>query len=131
MIEHIDDRADLWRAVMHVRRVTVAYDRSLGVNRHPQCANILAPSEAFEATAASPPADLRTPEDKARQAVAAWMALKGWLSHTDYAARSACERAVVDEPDQPLADWTGIVLALRCVVDGLAGRKIELRERRA
>jgi len=130
MIEHIDDRADLWRAVMHMRRVTVAYDRSLGVNRHPQCAGILAPAEKLEATAASPAVDLRTPEDKARQAQAAWMALKGWLSHTDYAARSACERAVVDEPDQQLADCSGVVLALRCVVDGLAGRPVQLRERR-
>jgi hypothetical protein len=130
LIERLDDRADLWRAVMHMRRVTVAYDRSIGVNRHAQCAGILASAEKLEATAASPAADLRTPEDKARQAQAAWMTLKGWLAHTDYAARSACERAVVDEPDQPLADWTGIVLALRCVVDGLAGRPVQLRERK-
>jgi hypothetical protein len=130
MVEHVQDRDDLWRAVMHMRRVVVAYDRSLGVNRHPQCANILAPAEKLEASASSPAADLRTPEDKARQAQAAWMALHGWMNYADPAARVACERAVVDEPDQPIADWSGVVLALRCVVDGLAGKPVQLRARK-
>ena len=130
MIEHVEDRADLWRAVMHMRRVVVAYDRSLGVNRHPQCANILAPAEKLEASASSPAADLRTPEDKARQAQSAWMTLHGWMNYADPAARAACERAVVDEPDQPVADWSGVVLALRCVVDGLAGKPVQLRARK-
>ena len=129
LIEHISDRAELWQAVMHIRKVTVAYDRSLGVNRHPQCANILAPAEKMQADASSPAADLRTPEDKARQAVAAWSTLKAWLSMADYRARVSCERAVVDEPDQPLTDWSGVVLALRCVADGLAGRPLRDRAR--
>ena len=131
MLDHISDRADLWEAVKHMRRVVVAYDRSIGApSRHAQCLRIMAPTEQMQADASSPAPDLREPEERDRQAQAAWMALKGWLSHADYAAREACKRAVVDEPDEPITDWTGVVLALRCVCEGIKGQAVKVRARR-
>lgn len=132
MLDHIEDRAALWEAVKHMRRVIVAYDRSVGApSRHAQGLRIMLPTERMEADASSPTPDLREPEERARAAQAAWMALKGWLSHADYAAREACTRAVVDEPDEPISDWTGVVLALRCVSEGIKGQRIKLRARKA
>jgi len=81
----------------------------------------------MEATADSPAWDDRPQEDRDRAAVSAYMALQGWLDHCDRPARSACLRAVVD--DAGVADLPGIVLALQCVVDGNAGRKIVWRGR--
>ena len=130
MLDHVSDRADLWQAVRHMRRVIVAYDRAIGApSRHAQCLRIMLPTERMEASASSPAPDLRDPETRDRQAVAAWTALKGWLSHADYAARVACTRAVVDEPDEPISDWTGVVLALRCVVEGIKGQRVKVRAR--
>ena len=132
MLDHISDRADLWEAVKHMRKVVVAYDRSIGApSRHAQCLRIMAPTDRMEASASSPAPDLRDPETRDRQAQAAWMALKGWLSHADYAAREACTRAVVDEPDELITDWTGVVLALRCVVEGIKGQAVKVRARNA
>ena len=132
MLDHIPDRDSLWEAVKHMRRVVVAYDRSIGApSRHAQCLRIMLPSERMEASASSPAPDLREPEERDRQAQAAWMALKGWLSHADCAAREACTKAVVDEPDEPIADWSGVVLALRCVSEGLRGQVVTVRERKA
>ena len=131
MLDHIPDRADLWAAVKHMRRVVLAYDRSIGApSRHAQCLRIMLPTEKMEADAASPAPDLRTREERDIQAQAAWMALKGWLSHADYAARCAVMQAVVDEPDEPIADWTGVVLALRCVSEGVKGQRVKVRERK-
>ena len=131
MLDHIADKDDLWQAVKHMRKVVVAYDRSIGApNRHAQCLRIMLPTERMEADASSPAPDLREPEVRDRQAQAAWMALKGWLSHADSAARVACTRAVVDEPDEPVADWTGVVLALRCVVEGIKGQRVKVRARK-
>ena len=131
MLDHIADRADLWEAVKHMRRVIVAYDRSIGApSRHAQCLRIMLPTDKLEASASSPAPDLREPEDRDRAAQAAWMALKGWLWHADYAAREACTRAVVDEPDEPITDWTGVVLALRCVSEGIKGQVVKVRERK-
>ena len=131
MLDHIGDRADLWQAVKHMRRVIVAYDRSIGApSRHAQCLRIMLPTERLEASASSPAPDLRDPEARDRQAVAAWTALKGWLSNADYAAQEACTRAVVDEPDEPISDWTGVVLALRCVAEGMRGQAVKVRARK-
>ena len=132
MLDHIPDRADLWAAVKHMRRVVVAYDRSIGApSRHAQCLRVMLPTDKLEADAASPAPDLRDPETRDRQAQAAWTALNGWLWHADYAAREACIRAVVDEPDEPITDWTGVVLALRCVSEGVKGQRVKVRERKA
>lgn len=131
MLDHIPDRADLWEAAKHMRRVVVAYDRSIGApNRHAQCLRIMLPTEEMQADASSPAPDLREPEERDRAAQAAWMALKGWLSHADHSAREACTRCVVDEPDEPVSDWCGVVLALRCVSEGVKGQKITLRARK-
>ena len=130
LIDQIADVADLWQAVQHMRRVVLAHDRACGSpKRHAQCLRIMLPNPEFRADATSPAPDLRTPEDRDRQAVAAWAALMGWLSCADPAAQAACRRAVVDEPDEPIADWSGIVLALRCVSDGIKGRPMRDRRR--
>lgn len=130
MIDRIEDRAALWQAVKHMRRVTLAYDRAIGApKRHAKCLGILAPLDALHADASSPAPDFRSDEDKQRQAVAAWMRLKCWLAHTDGPARIACTRHVLDEPDEPIADWTGVVLALRCVSEGVKGQRVKVRAR--
>lgn len=122
------ERADLWQAVCHMRRVWVAYDIAIGApSRHAKCLAILTPTEALTADAASPPPDLRTPEERHRQAVSAYMALRGWIGHVDNAAESAVIRAVVDEPDEVLRNWPAIRLALLCVVDGIKGRRVQVR----
>jgi len=126
-----DDRARLWSAVCHIRRTVIAYDRALGSpNRHAQCLRILAPADAMHADAASPAVDTRTPEEKHTQAVTAWMRLHGWLGYADNAARSACLRHVVDEPQEPVCDWPGITAALECVAEGLRGDVPTYRGRR-
>lgn len=119
-----DRRADLWRAVMHIRRVWVAYDRAIGApNRHAQCLRILAPTEAL--TTEDAPVDDRPQEARDRSAVSAWMALQGWLDHVDRPARSATIIAVVD--DAGLTNWPGILAALECVDDGIKGQPIKWR----
>jgi hypothetical protein len=124
------DREELWRAVKHMRRVVIAYDNACRApRRHAQCLRIMTPPEAMHADASSPAPDDRTQEERDRAAVSAWMALQGWLDHTDRPARSACIRHVVDEPDQPVTDWPGIICALRCVADGIGGRKVVARFR--
>ena len=118
----------LWDAVTHIRRTVAAYDRACGApSRHPKCLSILTPPDRIEATAETPAWDDRPPDERDRSAVAAYMALQGWLDHCDRAARAACLRAVVD--DTGVADLPGIVLALQCVADGRAGRKIAWRGR--
>lgn len=125
MIDHTPDRAELWQAVQHMRMTWLAYDRANGSpNRHAQCLRIMAPTPALHADASSPAPDLRTQDERDRAAVTAWMRLQGWLSYTDAAAYGAAVRHVVDEPDQPVSDWCGIVLALQCVSDGIKGRPI-------
>lgn len=42
----------------------------------------------------------------------------------------ACKRCVLDEPDEPIVDWSGVVLALRCVVEGIKGQVVKVRERK-
>lgn len=116
----------LWAAVTHIRRTVAAYDRACGApGRHPRCLGILTPAEHIAATADSPPADLRSPEDRDRAAVTAWTRLQGWLSHADAAARSACMSAAAD--DAPPANLPGIIRALQCVCDGQSGTTIRLR----
>lgn len=120
----------LWGAVTHMRRTLAAYDRACGApQRHPKCLSILTPPDHLGATADSPAFDDRPEEERSRSAIAAYMTLQGWLGHCDNAARSACLRAVVD--DTGVNDLPGIILALQCVVDGHAGRKIVWRGRDA
>jgi hypothetical protein len=123
-----DHRADLWGAVKHMRRVWVAYDRALGApNRHPTCLRILTPVDPMTASASDPAPDDRPEEERYRSAISAWMAVQGWLGYTDARARSACIAAVVD--DASVSDWAGVKLALACIADGIAGRKVVYRGR--
>jgi hypothetical protein len=128
---HKEGKGELMQAVYHMRRTVLAYDRAIGApNRHAQCLRILTPAEGMHADASSPAIDTRTDEDKQRQAVSAWMALHGWLGYTDGPAKTACLRAVVDEPEQPLSNWPGILRALRCVLEGVKGQRIVVRMRK-
>ena len=120
--------AILWDAVTHMRRTVAAYDRACGAPaRHPKCLSILTPPDHLEATAETPAFDDRPEAERNRAAVSAYMTLQGWLDHADRAARTACLRAVVD--DAGVSDLPGIILALQCVADGRAGRKMLWRGR--
>ena len=81
----------------------------------------------MSADAASPALDLRTPEERDRQAVSAYMALRGWLGYVDGHAQSAAILAVIDEPDTAIKHWPAIRRALLCVVDGIKGQPITPR----
>lgn len=122
------ERADLWQAVKHMRTVWLTYDAAIGApSRHAKCLAILAPTEAMTADASSPAPDLRTDEDRYRQAIAAYMSLCGWLCHVEGRAQSLTIRAVIDEPDEACVVWEAVHRALQCVVDGIKGRVIQLR----
>lgn len=117
-----DDRARLWDAIQHMRRVQVAHDRAIGAPvRHAKCLRLLVPIEALSADAETPPLDERTDEEKQRAATSAMMRLEGWLGYTDKAARSEALRVVID--DGEARDIVGLLSALLCVVDGMAGRR--------
>jgi hypothetical protein len=123
-----EQKADLWQAVKHIRTVWVAYDRAIGApSRHAKCLSILAPAPAMSADAASPALDIRSQDDRDRQAVASYMTLCGWLGHVDGIAQSSVIGAVVDEPDHDGYDFAAIKRALLCVADGIRGRKLVWR----
>ena len=115
------ERSDLWVAIQHMRRVQAAHDRAIGApSRHPACLRLMTPPDRLEATAESPPLDMRTDAEKAREATAALMRVETWLGYTDVRAASVAKRVVID--DQHCADRAGLIRALRCVRDGIAGR---------
>ena len=115
-------RNRLWNATKHLRRVRLAYDRACGApHRHAQCLRVMAYVDAFEADSTTPPIDLRTPEERDRTAVNAWMAVQGWLGYCDKAARSIALLHIVDELDREVVDWPAVHRALDCVADGLQG----------
>ncbi len=117
------DRGALWDAIQHMRRVWIAYGRAMGApNRYAQSLRLLAPTDAMQADATTPPADLRSEEDRYRQAVSAREAVRGWLAHTDAYAAAICIATVLD--DSRCIDGDAMVRALRCVADGMAGRKV-------
>ena len=123
-----EERAELWDAICDMRRITAAYDASIGApRRHPACLRLLAPTDGISATAETPPIDTRSPEDKARQAQARWTALHGWLCYADAPARHVALTVVLD--DQHCADNAGLIQALRCVSDGKKGRAMVYRGR--
>lgn len=122
------DRMRLWDAIQHMRRVVAAYDAAIGApSRHAKCLRLLVPQEALEATADTPPMDERSPEDRHRQAVAAYMRLEGWLGHTDKAAASEARRVVLD--DGRARDIPGLLSALHCIADGMSGHRMMYRGR--
>ena len=116
------DGANLFAAVTHFRRVIVAHDRAIDApSRHPVCVGLLSPPEPFEVTAASAPLDLRTDEEKVRHADAALMLVEKWLGYTDKASASEAKRVCIE--DSAIKDLDGLLRALRCICDGLDGKK--------
>lgn len=119
-------RKALWDAIQHIRRTVIAYDRALGApNRHATCLRIMLPTETMQADASTPPIDVRTDEEKYRQAISGWMAMHGYLGHVEGRAASITLRTVVE--DQTCRDADAMVRALHCVADGIAGRKVMYR----
>ena len=127
-VMHDSDRQDLWTAIVHMRRVVTAHDAALGLpRRHAVCMRLLAPVDEMRADADTPPADLRDPETRQRQASAAMMRVEGWLGYTDNRSMGEAKRVVID--DAICTDPDGLILALRCVSDGLKGRRMQYRGR--
>ena len=123
-----DDMPDLWQAVEHMRRTDAAYRGANGLpSPHAKVAGILAPTDAMETSADAPPADLRSPEDKARAATSAYMAVQGWLGWCDKHAGSCAKAATIFTPDEPIRDLAAVIRALQCVVDGIKGNRMILR----
>ena len=109
-----EERAVMWNAIKHMRRVQASFDRAIGApDRHPKCMSMAAQSGW------GVPSD-RTDEEIQRTATAELMTLETWLGYTDSAAASEAKRVVID--DVRVRDVVGLVSALRCVVDGIAGR---------
>lgn len=118
-----DERAALWEAVCHIRRVYVAYGKAIGApDRYAQCLRILLPATQFEIRADSAPRDDRPQADRDIAAVSAFMRVQGWLMRGSAADLSACVAAVVDLPDgEPVRDWPAVKRALGLVSAGLRG----------
>lgn len=116
-----DQRLILWDASQHMLKVWQGYYRAIGhVGRYPKCMSILAPANAMQADASSPPLDDRTEPEKYRAAVSAMMRVEGFLGRISATAAAECKRAVLD--DQPVQDAPGLLAGLRVVADGMAGR---------
>lgn len=121
---------NLWDAIQHMLRVITAHDAAYGKpRRHPVCLRLLAPVDAMEADASSPPLDDRSDADKQRQADAALMKLETWLGHTNSTAASVCKRVVWNDEPCRRADRPLLLAALRCVDEGRRGQPIVFRSR--
>jgi hypothetical protein len=117
------DRADLWSAICHMRKVVVQHDAALGLpKRHPACMRLLQASVGIGRIE-----DDRSDDDKVRATTAALMKVETWLGYTDGAARSEAKRVVVS--DEVCVDPDGLILALRCVSDGIKGKRLTYRGR--
>lgn len=122
------DRESLWGAIQHMRRVTAAYDAACGApRRHAVCLRLLTPPDRLEVTAETPPLDDRPDAERSRAAVSAWMAMHSWLGRADKVDAGEALRVVID--DTPARNPAGLVQALRCVADGVAGRRVIYRGR--
>lgn len=121
-------RQDLWTAIQHMRRTVTVYDAAIGApRRHAVCLRLLAPTDEMATDADAPPLDTRSDADKMRQAVSALMSMETWLGYADKNAASEAKRVVVD--DGICVDADGLICALRCVSDGIKGRKMQYRGR--
>lgn len=109
------DRADLWSAITHMRKVIVQHDAAIGLpKRHAVCMKLL------DATAGGARVkDTRTPEERARQATSAMMQVEGWLGYVDKSAASEAKRVVIG--DEYCRDEDGLLLALTAVSRGIKG----------
>lgn len=108
-------RSALWEAICHMRKVVVLHDAAISApKRHAVCMNLLV------ASGWSMPRSSETPEERQRRATAAMMQVEGWLGYADKPAASAAKRCVVD--DVSVSDHVGVLIALRAVAMGMAGK---------
>ncbi|MFT4149211.1 MAG: hypothetical protein QM656_03365 [Paracoccaceae bacterium] len=113
-----NDRAALWDAICHTRRVVVAFDRAMGAPaRHPQCLRLLLPVDSLSADASTPAPDDRTDIEREDDAVRELQSLQEWLGRAGAAAREEVERVVCD--DRPCRNPQALVAALWHVWDGI------------
>ncbi|MDT1061183.1 hypothetical protein RM190_04880 [Paracoccus sp. CPCC 101403] len=125
-----DERRDLWTAINHMRRVVTAHDAALGLpRRHAVCLRLLAPVDEMTTNADAPAPDYRTDEEKQRKATAELMTMEGWLGYTDKRAMGEAKRVILR--DEGCVDPEGLLLALRCISDGIKGRRMVYRGRDA
>jgi len=73
-----DQAKRLWDLHIALTSAEVRYHKSIGVSPHPKCAKIEMMQERFETRADDKP-DLRTEEERDRQAQTAWMHWQGQL----------------------------------------------------
>ncbi|GLT08004.1 hypothetical protein GCM10007928_02350 [Sulfitobacter porphyrae] len=118
------DRADLWSAICHMRKVVTQHDAAIGLpKRHAACMRLLQDSVVIGRVE-----DTRTDEERVSRASAALMKVEGWLGYTDTRSRSEAKRVVLH--DEVCVDPDGLILALRCVSDGIKGKRLSYRGRR-
>lgn len=114
-------RQRLWSASQHILKTWLAYYRAHGMpSPYAKCMSILAPTDAMEADASTPPRDDRTDEEKQRASVSAKMQIEGWLGRISAFAAGECKQVVLGGRD--VKDEAGLLAALRVVADGLDGK---------
>lgn len=114
------ERQRLWSAICHIRKVWTDFDRAIGApRRHAVCLRLMAPTEALAADSASPPLDLRTDEEKSRDAIKTMRKLQGWLRQAG-AAAGMCVGVVVD--DERCRHPQQLVAVLKVIAKGIDGR---------
>lgn len=114
------DRALLWDAICHMRRVIVAYDRVIGApSRHAQCLRLLLPLEELRADSATPPIDDRTDEQRQDDAVRNLQWLEEWLGRAGPMPTLEASRVVWD--DVPARNVEALMRAMWAVSDGICG----------
>lgn len=93
-----EDRAKLWDAICHMRRVITDFDRAIGApNRHARCLRLLLPLDALEADSTSPPPDGRTDREREDSAVMNLQWLEEWLGRAGHEPMMEACRAVWDD----------------------------------
>ena len=111
----------LWNASQHMVRTWTVYYRAHAMPPpYAKCMSILAPTDAMEADASTPPRDDRTDEEKQRASVTAKMQVEGWLGRISAFAASECKQVVLGGRD--VKDEAGLLAALQVVADGLDGK---------
>ena len=117
--EHGQQR--LWTASQHMLKTWLAYHRAIGAPcPYPRCAGILSPTDATHADAASPPADLRTDQEKYNGAISAKMRVEGWLGCIAKSCGSEAKSVILS--GNTCRDVAGLHAALRIIADGISGR---------
>ena len=111
----------LWNASQHMVKTWITYYRAHTIpSPYAKCMSILAPTDAMEADASTPPRDDRTDEERQRASVTAKMQVEGWLGRISAFAASECKQVVLG--GREVKDEAGLLAALRVVADGLDGK---------